>query len=127
MIASAIMGPNPMEIPYIHCAQMNILLWNCKGALNLDFKRRIIEMVVNHFPFIMIITETRVGEDRAGNISEDLPFDEFFATDTIGYAGGFDSSGKKTTWMFSSYQLRSRRFMPLSRYMTLTSLGLFPL
>lgn len=62
---------------------MNILIWNCKGALNTDFKRRVLEMMVNHHPTIMVITETRVGGDRAGGdkarrIINDLPFDGFF-------------------------------------------------
>ncbi|KAK7836759.1 putative ribonuclease h protein [Quercus suber] len=67
---------------------MNIILWNCRGALNLDFKRRVMEILVNHFPVMLIITETRVGGVRAAKIIEELPFDGFFATDTIGYAGG---------------------------------------
>lgn len=61
MIASARMGTSPVEILNNHYAKMNILLWNFKGALNLDFKIRVLEMVVNHFPSIMIITKTRVG------------------------------------------------------------------
>ena len=36
----------------------------------------------------MVITKTRVGGDRAARIIENLPFDGFFATDTIGYAPG---------------------------------------
>ena len=88
MIASLMMGTNMMEIPNNHCAQMNILLWNCRGALNMDFKRRVMEMAINHFPTIMILTETRVGGDRAAKIAETLPFDGFFATETIGYARG---------------------------------------
>ena len=36
----------------------------------------------------MIITKTRVGGDRVARICEDLPFDGFFVTETIGYAGG---------------------------------------
>ena len=52
-----------MEFPNNHCAKMNILLWNCRGALGLDFKRQVLEMMVNHFPSIMIITETRVSGD----------------------------------------------------------------
>ena len=67
---------------------MNILLWNCRGALNGDFTRRVFEMTVNHFPSIMIITETRVGGDKAAKIIEGLPYDGFFITETIGYAGG---------------------------------------
>ena len=49
MIASTMMGTNPMEVPNINCSQMNILLWNCRGALNGDFTRRVCEPVVNHF------------------------------------------------------------------------------
>lgn len=88
MIATSIMGSNPMEIPTNHAANMNILLWNCRGSLNLDFKRRVMEMAVNHFPSIMVITSTRVGGNRAAKICEGLPFDGFFATETIRYAGG---------------------------------------
>ena len=88
MIASVMMGTNSVEIPNNHCAQMNILLWNCRGALNMDFKTRVMEMVINHFPTIMILTETRVGGDRTAKIAESLPFDGFFATETIGYAKG---------------------------------------
>ena len=54
----------------------------------MEFKSRVLEMMVNHFPSILIITETRVGGDRAARIIEDLPFDGFFTTETIGYAGG---------------------------------------
>ena len=67
---------------------MNILMWNCSGALNPNFKRRVLEMAVNHRPGIMVITETRVGGSRAKKIIEGLPFDGFITTETIGYAGG---------------------------------------
>ena len=36
----------------------------------------------------MVITETRVGDERAEKIIEGLPFDGFITTDTIGYVGG---------------------------------------
>ena len=45
-------------------------------------------MMVNHFPSVMIITKTRVGGDRVAKIIKELPFDGFFTTNTIGYAGG---------------------------------------
>ena len=88
MIASARMGTNPLEIPNNHCAKMNIIMWNCRGSLNPDFKRRVMEIMVNHFPSILILTETRVGGVRAAKIIEELPFDGFFVTETVGYAGG---------------------------------------
>lgn len=88
MIEIASMMPNLVEVLYGGCVKLNILLWNCRGALNIDFKRRVLEMMVNHHPTIMVITETRVGGDKARRIIDDLPFDGFFVTDIIGYAGG---------------------------------------
>ena len=44
---------------------MKILMWNCRRALNPEFKRRVCELVANHYPSIMVITETRVGGERA--------------------------------------------------------------
>ena len=43
----------------------------------MDFKRKVMEMVVDHF-----------DGDRVVKIVEALPFDGFFATETISYAGG---------------------------------------
>ena len=61
MMDVAMMNPNPVEYPLGQFVQMNILIWNCRGELNPDFKRRIFEMVINHNAAIMVITETRVG------------------------------------------------------------------
>ena len=88
MVEAATMNPSQVEVLIGQFVQMNILMWNCKGALNPDFKRRIFEMTVNHRPSIMVITETRVGGDRAEDIISGLPFDGFITTDTIGYASG---------------------------------------
>ena len=88
MVEAAAMNPSRVEVPMDQFIKMNILRWNCKGALNLDFKRRVFEMAVNHCPSIMVITETRVGGSRAEKIIEGLPFDGFITTETIGYAGG---------------------------------------
>ena len=67
---------------------MNIIMWNCRGALNPNFHRSVAELVRCHSPTMMIITETRVGGDRAKEITNTLPFDGAVHTDTIGYAGG---------------------------------------
>lgn len=42
----------------------------------------------NHDPAMLIVTETRIGGDRACEITNRLPFDGAIHTDTIGYAGG---------------------------------------
>ena len=66
MVETAVMNTNPMEIevPLGHFVKMNILLWNCRGALNAGFKRRNFEMAINHQTSIMVIMEMRVGGDR---------------------------------------------------------------
>lgn len=88
MMESATMNPNQIEAPLGQFVQMNILMWNCKGALNLDFKRQVFEMAVNYRPSIMVITETRVEGDRVEKTIDGLPFDGFITTDTIGCVGG---------------------------------------
>ena len=45
-------------------------------------------MVINHRPAVFVVTETRVGGDRAAKIIDDLPFDGSITNDTIGYVGG---------------------------------------
>lgn len=65
---------------------MNIIIWNCKGALKPSFKKRVSELVQNHNPAILVVMETRVRGDRAKEITSLLPFDEAIHTNTIGYA-----------------------------------------
>lgn len=67
---------------------MNIIVWNCRGALKLSFQNHVRELVYNHDPGIMIVMETRIGGDRARDITNRLPFDGAIHTDTIGFACG---------------------------------------
>ena len=87
---AAAMNANPQEIEVSlsQFIKMNVLLWNCRGALNQDFQRRIFEMAINHRPAIFVVTETRVGGDRAAKIIDGLPFDGSITNDTIGYVRG---------------------------------------
>ncbi|XP_075658876.1 uncharacterized protein LOC142628717 [Castanea sativa] len=48
---------------------MKIIVWNCRGALNLNFGSNVADLVRDYSPTMMIVTETRVG-------------------DTVGYVGG---------------------------------------
>jgi len=41
MVEAAAMNPSQVEVPIGQFVQMNILMWNYRGALNLNFKRRI--------------------------------------------------------------------------------------
>ena len=45
-------------------------------------------MTINHCPFILVVTEMKVGGDKAEKIIEGLPFDGYITMDTIVYAGG---------------------------------------
>lgn len=80
--------PSLIEVPIGGFVKMNILLLNYRGALNANFKIRILEMVMNHHQAIMVTTKTRARRERVERIVEGIPFNGFYATDTIGYAGG---------------------------------------
>ena len=60
--------------PY-HSLVMNIIIWNCRGALKPSFQKHVRELVSNHDSGNLIIMETRIGGDRAREITERLPFD----------------------------------------------------
>ena len=66
---------------------MNIIIWNCKGALKPNFQDHVRELVQYHNPVIFVVMETRIGGDRAKEIIDRLPFDGAICTDTIGYSG----------------------------------------
>ena len=67
---------------------MNILIWNCKGAMKPQFRKTVMDLVEWHAPILMVIIETRMGGARADEIIETLPFDGHAVADTIGFAGG---------------------------------------
>ena len=71
-----------------HPLSMNIIMWNCRGALKPNFQNRVRELVRNHNPGIMVVMETRIGRDKAKEITDRLPFDGAIHTKTMGFAGG---------------------------------------
>lgn len=74
--------------PLIIVNLMNIIIWNCRGALKPSFQSHIRELVRNHDPVILVVMETRVGGDKAREITDRLAFDGAIHTDTIGFTGG---------------------------------------
>ena len=74
--------------PLIIVNLMNIIIWNCRGALKPSFQSHIRELVRNHDPVILVVMETRVGGDKAREITDRLAFDGAIHTDTIGFIGG---------------------------------------
>ena len=67
---------------------MNIFFWNCRGALNPHFHSVLLDLLNRHSPAIVVVTEIRVGGERAKDITDRLPFDGAIHADTIGYSGG---------------------------------------
>ena len=67
---------------------MNVLIWNCRGALKPSFRQTVLDIVNWHHPIIMVITETRLSGDRAKGILASLPFDGAVCSDTIGFTRG---------------------------------------
>ena len=56
---------------------MNILIWNCRGAMKPQFRKTVMDLVDWHSPILMVITETRMSGARADEIIETLPFDGY--------------------------------------------------
>ena len=67
---------------------MNIVVWNCRGALKPNFQSHIRELVRCHNPDVLVVMETHIGGDRAKDISDRLPFNNAIHTETMGFAGG---------------------------------------
>ena len=83
-----------MGLP-IECCQvpvfivlMNSIIWNCRGASKPSFQKRVKEMVQKYNPDILVVIETRVGVNRAREITERLPFDGAIRSNAVGFAGG---------------------------------------
>lgn len=51
----------------------NIIAQNCRSALKPSFQNHVKELVNNHNPAVLIILETRIGGDRACEITNRLP------------------------------------------------------
>ena len=80
---------------------MNIIAWNCRGALKPSFRNHVRDLVNNHNPAMMIITKTQIGGDQARGIIDKLQFDGAIHTETIGFAWGlwllWNSDGVQVT------------------------------
>ena len=66
---------------------MNVIVWNYRGALKPNFQRHVRELVRTHNPAILVVMETWFWGDRAKEIIDCLPFDGAILAETIGYAG----------------------------------------
>ena len=80
-----------VTLPCVHTdlhLSMNIILWNYRGALNPNFHQFVENIFSCHSPSMMIITETRVGGNRAKEITDRLYFDGAAHSNIVRYASG---------------------------------------
>ena len=68
---------------------MNIVSWNCRGALNPSFNNNfVLDLVQAHSPAILIVSKTKVSGVRAKDIIDRLPFDGAIHANNIGLTRG---------------------------------------
>ncbi|GLT78374.1 hypothetical protein SLA2020_499120 [Shorea laevis] len=67
---------------------MKIISWNCRRAVNCDFKRNDMDIKREHNPRIFILMETKLASDRAAEIADSLGFPKTAIVDVDGFAGG---------------------------------------
>ena len=67
---------------------MNIVSWNCRGALNPSFNNFVLDLVQSHSPAILIVSETKVSGARAKDIIDRFPFDGAIHANNIGLTRG---------------------------------------
>lgn len=67
---------------------MNIVSWNCRGALNPSFNNSVRDLVQAYYPAILIVSKTKVSGARAKVITERLPCDGAIHANYIGHSGG---------------------------------------
>ena len=84
---------------------MNIVIWNCRGAINPSFQSFINDMSQIHSPAIMVITETKVSGPRAKEIMDRLRFDGAIHANNYGFTGGlWDSTQAEVSELASTKQ-----------------------
>lgn len=71
-----------------HPLIMNILSWNVRGIGGANFKRVFCELISTHNPDIIILTKTRISDERANNIIASLGFERYFKVDAMEFSGG---------------------------------------
>lgn len=67
---------------------MSILLWNARGVAREGFRRNINQLIRDHDPMMIIITETKVGRQLIEGIAGTLPFNSFETVEPVGYTSG---------------------------------------
>ena len=68
--------------------ELNILIWNCRGAAKRSLPSLIKDLISKHGFSILVLLETRVSGEKADNVVKRLNFDGNFKADANSFAGG---------------------------------------
>ncbi|KAF7812560.1 uncharacterized protein G2W53_033536 [Senna tora] len=67
---------------------ISILAWNVRGAASVEFKWIFRDLIRQHEPNVVLLTETQVGGQKARQIISNLGYSKFHTVEPMGYAGG---------------------------------------
>lgn len=93
---------------------LNILAWNVRGAASSEFRRAFMDLIGRHKPNVVLLTETRVGGDRAQSIINSV---SLIIAELTRWAmpEGCGCSGTGMRSICALMDRHSKRFMPLLR------------
>ena len=83
---------------YMMIKDMNMLIWNCRGAAKRNFASFIKDLCRSYGFSLLVLLETRVGGLKADRISSKMGFDGMFRVDPDGFAGGIWVFWEKNLW-----------------------------
>uniref|UniRef100_A0A2N9GC57 CCHC-type domain-containing protein n=1 Tax=Fagus sylvatica TaxID=28930 RepID=A0A2N9GC57_FAGSY len=101
-------GVSRVSVYLRHEIGVNTLTWNCRGVLNPCFRKALLDTLHINNPEILILTETRLGGDRAAELARSFPFDGFLCTNTIRFAR-VKVRGFHSLWLISAIYGSPRR------------------
>ncbi|OMO50417.1 hypothetical protein CCACVL1_30444 [Corchorus capsularis] len=67
---------------------LKALYYNARGAALHSFRAHLRELIQEHKPMILIITETRLGAGEAYQVSNAIQYEEVITVNPTGYCGG---------------------------------------
>ncbi|KAI8011954.1 hypothetical protein LOK49_LG06G01540 [Camellia lanceoleosa] len=77
-----------MSPPNFNSSSMNLLIWNCKGAGNKNFKRNLLDLVQIHKLDLLVLMETKVELVSMGMFFNQMGFTTLAHVDSVGRSGG---------------------------------------
>lgn len=66
---------------------MKVLVWNCRGVGNNNFRHNFTELTRIHCPSITVLVETKIFGQRAVDVSSILGFDSVCRSEVEGFHG----------------------------------------